>query len=62
MFTIATATVSFSEVGFWLGALLWTLFLWSVSGITLYALRRDLTKPYARSAPNREATTYQHAA
>ena len=53
MWSIATATVSFAEVGFWLGIGLWTLLLGSVWGIALTALRGNSTQPQTLDeAPN----------
>ena len=62
MWSIATATVSFPEVGLWLGIGLWTLLLGSVWGIALAALRGNSTQPQIRSSTKRQTTEYQKAA
>ena len=46
MWSIATATVSFAEVGFWLGIGLWTLLLGSVWGMARTRTTRKLDAAY----------------
>jgi hypothetical protein len=62
MWGIATTTVSLSDVGYWLGVGLWTLFIGSIWGMILSALRRRPTNPKRRSATEPQPTPYQHAA
>jgi hypothetical protein len=62
MWSIATATVSFSEVGFWLGIGLWGLLVVSAGGIILTALRGNKTDPLTSSAQEPQAPVYQQAA
>ncbi|MBM4256465.1 MAG: hypothetical protein FJ147_11300 [Deltaproteobacteria bacterium] len=62
MFTIATATTSYAEVGFWLGVLVWAVFLSSTTGIILSALRGNLTTTQPHAATKSEQAQYQHAA
>ncbi len=62
MLSIATATVSFAEVEFWLGVGLWTLLIGSVWGIALAALHGHSTELQSRSSTKPQTTAYQQAA
>lgn len=62
MWSIATATVSFSEIEYWLGLGLWGLLAISVGGIILTALRGNTTEPLPYSSQEPKAPVYQQAA
>ncbi|NOT58217.1 MAG: hypothetical protein HOP18_26740 [Deltaproteobacteria bacterium] len=62
MWSIATATVSFTEVGFWLGIGLWGLFVFCAGGIILTAIRGHKAEPLTSSAQESHASGYQRAA
>ena len=62
MLSIATSTVEFAEVGYWLGVGLWTLLLGSIWGIALIALRGNSAAPLARSSTTSQTPQHQQAA
>ena len=62
MWHIATTTVSFPEVGYWLGVGLWSPLMGSIWGMMLSALRRIPIGPQRRLATEPEPTPDQQAA
>ena len=62
MWHIAATTVSFPEVGSWLGIGLWSLLIGSLWGMMLSALRRIPTGPQRHATTEPEPITYQPAA
>jgi hypothetical protein len=62
MFGIATTTVSFAEVGFWLGVGLWTLFIGCVWGVVLAALRGNTANPLPHTATKPQTPACEQAA
>jgi hypothetical protein len=62
MWSIATATLTFSEIGLWLGIGLWSLLVVSAGGITLAALREHRTASLTPAVQKSRALEYQQAA
>jgi hypothetical protein len=62
MFSITTGTVSFPEIGFWLGIGLWTLLIGSIWGVALAALRGKTTHPLAHTATKPQTPESEQAA
>lgn len=62
MWTIATATVSFPEIGLWLAIGLWSLLVISAGGITLTALGEHKPASLTLALQKAKTPAYQQAA